>query len=111
MERTNRRAFLEPGPKKLLDQVQDAIRRRHYSPRTDESYRHWIRRYILFHNKRHPREMNVTEIEAFLTLPATGEHVAASTPNQALAALLFLYREVLLIDLDGGAQSAGLTAT
>jgi len=86
---------MENRPKKLLDQVSDAIRRKHYSPRTEESYVHWIRRYILFHNKRHPQEMGSADIEAFLTHLAVEEHMAASTQNQAFSALLFLYREVL----------------
>jgi site-specific recombinase XerD len=90
---------MEPRPKKLLEQVQETIRRKHYSPRTEESYTQWIRRFILFHGKRHPREMNVTEIEAFLNHLAMEEHVAASTQNQALSALLFLYRDVLAVDL------------
>jgi integron integrase len=89
-----------PPKKKLLDQVRDAIRLKHYSYRTEETYVQWIRRYILFHNKRHPQEMGVPEIEAFLTHLATVENVAASTQNQAFSALLFLYRQVLQIPLD-----------
>jgi len=85
-------------PKKLLDQVRDAIRLKHYSRRTEESYVHWVKRFILFHDKRHPNDMGRPEIEAFLTHLATHEHVAASTQNQALAALLFLYRNVLHCD-------------
>jgi len=81
--------------RRLLDQVRDAIRRKHYSIRTEEAYVYWIKRYIFFHNKRHPKEMGVPEIEAFLSHLAVNEHVAASTQNQALSALLFLYREVL----------------
>ena len=68
-------------PKKLLDQVRDAIRLKHYSYRTEETYVQWIRRYILFHNKRHPNEMGTPEIEAFLTHLAIDQHVAASTQN------------------------------
>lgn len=82
-------------PKKLLDQVRDAIRRKHYAYRTEETYVSWIRQFILFHNKRHPQEMGVAEIEAFLTFLAQERHVSASTQNQALSAILFLYREVL----------------
>ena len=82
-------------PKKLLDQVRDAIRRKHYAYRTEETYVSWIRQYILFHNKRHPNEMGATEIEVFLTSLAQERHVAASTQNQALSAILFLYRDVL----------------
>ena len=86
--------------KKLLDRVRDAIRVKHYSIRTEDAYVSWIKRYILFHNKRHPREMGVSDIEAFLTYLAVEQHVAASTQNQALSALLFLYREVLKKDLE-----------
>lgn len=85
---------------KLLDQVRDALRRKHYSLRTEEAYIGWVRRFIRFHNMRHPREMGSREIGAFLTWLAVEEEVAASTQNQALSALLFLYREVLQIDLD-----------
>jgi integron integrase len=90
----------EPRPKKLLDQVRDAVRLKHYSYRTEQTYVQWIRRYILFHHKRHPQEMGVPEIEAFLTHLAVQEQVAASTQNQALSALLFLYRQVLQLPLD-----------
>jgi len=82
-------------PKKLLDQVRDAIRRKHYAYRTENTYVSWIRQYILFHKKRHPQEMGAAEIEAFLTYLARERHVSASTQNQALSAILFLYREVL----------------
>lgn len=92
--------LLQPRPKKQLDQVRDAIRVKHYSYRTEVTYIQWIRRYILFHNKRYPNEMSVPEIEAFLTHLAVKEQVAASTQNQALCALLFLYREVLCQPLD-----------
>jgi hypothetical protein len=90
---------MEKRPKRLLDQVREAIRVKHYSIRTEEAYVSWIRRYILFHNRRHPREMGVSEIEAFLTHLAVEQHIAVSTQNQALSALLFLYREVLKKDL------------
>jgi len=86
-------------PKKLLDQVRQAIRERHYSIRTERAYVNWIKRYILFHHKRHPRTMGVREIKAFLTHLVVDENVAASTQDQALSALLFLYRRVLEIDL------------
>jgi integron integrase len=82
-------------PKKLLDQVRDALRVKHYAYRTEESYLQWIRRYILFHNKRHPKDMAEPEIQAFLTHLAVEANVSASTQNQALSALLFLYRYVL----------------
>ena len=80
---------------KLLDQVRQAIRTRHYSYRTEKAYVHWIKRYILFHHKRHPVEMGEAEIGQFLSALATDLRVSASTQNQALNALLFLYREVL----------------
>ena len=84
---------------RLLDVVRDRIRTRHYSVRTETAYAGWIKRFILFHNKRHPRDMGGAEVEAFLTSLAVDRNVAASTQNQALAALLFLYREVLQVDL------------
>ena len=90
-----------PRPQKLLDQVRDRIRVKHYSRRTEEAYVDWIRRYILFHHKRHPNEMGIAEIEAFLTHLAVQKNVAASTQNQALSALIFLYREVLHLELPG----------
>jgi len=86
--------------KKLLDQVRDALRLKHYSIRTEEAYVDWIKRYILFHSKRHPKDMGLAQVQAFLTHLAVEGQVAASTQNQALSALLFLYREVLKIDLD-----------
>jgi integron integrase len=90
-----------PRPKKLLDLVRDVMRLNHYSRRTEDAYIDWIRRYILFHNKRHPQDMGVKEIEAFLTHLAVQRNVAASTQNQALSALIFLYRDVLQIELPG----------
>ncbi|MDZ4877117.1 MAG: hypothetical protein CLLPBCKN_006552 [Chroococcidiopsis cubana SAG 39.79] len=90
---------METRPRKLIDQVRDILRVKHYSYRTEESYVYWIRRYILFDQKRHPREMGGAELEAFLTHLAVEENVAASTQNQALSAVLFLYREVLKQDL------------
>ena len=86
-------------PPKLLDQVRDRIRVKHYSIRTESQYVQWIKRFILFHGKRHPQEMGAVEVEAFLTHLAVEGKVSASTQNQALSALLFLYKEVLLIDL------------
>ncbi len=80
---------------RLLDRVREAIRMRHYSRRTEKTYVTWIRRYILFHGKRHPAEMGARELEHFLTWLAVEGKVAAATQNQALSALLFLYREVL----------------
>jgi site-specific recombinase XerD len=79
-------------PKTLLDQVRDSLRVKHYAYRTEESYVQWIQRYILFHNKRHPKDMAESEVQAFLTHLAVEGNVAASTQNQALSALLFLYR-------------------
>jgi integron integrase len=81
--------------KKLLDQVTEVARFRHLSLRTEEAYRNWIKRFILFHHKRHPRELDADAVRAFLTHLAVNEHVAASTQNQAFNALLFLYRQVL----------------
>ena len=86
-------------PPKLLDRVRDAIRTRHYSRRTEEAYVYWIRRYIVFHRKAHPSTMGAPEISAFLTWLAVRQHVSASTQNQALSALLFLYRRVLGIEV------------
>jgi integron integrase len=83
-----------PQPR-LLDRVREAIRTHHYSRRTEKAYVAWIRRYIFFHGKRHPAEMGAPEITRFLTSLAVDRKVAASTQNQALSALLFLYREVL----------------
>jgi integron integrase len=80
---------------KLLDQVRYAIRTKHYSIRTEEAYVQWIRRFILFHNKRHPKDMGAEEVGQFLSDLAVTRHVAASTQNQALSAILFLYQEVL----------------
>lgn len=84
---------------RLLDEVRDLIRLLHYSYRTEQSYLEWIKQYILFHQKRHPAEMGATEVSQFLTHLAVNRRVAASTQNQALAALLFLYRRVLKQDL------------
>ena len=87
-----------PTPR-LLDQVRDRLRVKHYSLRTEDTYVHWIRRFIFFHGKKHPLEMGGPQVEAFLSHLATVGRVAASTQNQALSALLFLYREVLQVDL------------
>src|SRR5438094_166750 len=80
---------------KLLDQVRDVIRRKHYSVRTEQAYIDWIKRFIIYHNKRHPAGMAEEEVAQFLTYLARHLHVAASTQNQALSAVLFLYKEVL----------------
>ena len=89
------RAGVSPGNPKLLDRVRDVIRRKHYSFRTEQTYVDWIRRFILFHGKRHPSEMAEREVTQFLTSLAREGNVAASTQNQALSALLFLYKQVL----------------
>lgn len=80
---------------KLLDQLSDALRSRHYSRRTEKAYRQWVKRFICHQGMRHPAELGETEINAFLTYLAVEQKVAASTQNQALAALLFLYRHVI----------------
>ena len=86
---------LPSGNPRLLDRVREVIRRKHYSFRTEQTYVDWIKRFILFHGKRHPTEMAETEVTQFLTYLAREGKVAASTQNQALSALLFLYKEVL----------------
>lgn len=90
---------MQAPSKKLLEQVRDALRTKHYSYRTEESYLEWIKRYIMFHGKRHPKEMGAAEVQAYITYLATERQVAASTQNQALSAILFLYRYVLQMDL------------
>jgi integron integrase len=85
---------------RLMDQARYALRAHRYSLRTEQSYLQWIKRYIFFHNKRHPREMDATHIASFLSYLAVEKHVSASTQNQALSALLFLYKKVLNIEPD-----------
>jgi len=85
--------------KKLLDLVRDKIRFKHYSISTERNYVHWIKHYIFFHNKKHPVEMGKDEIEAYLTKLATKDNVSSSTQNQAFSAILFLYKEVLQVDI------------
>lgn len=87
-------------PVKLLDQVRNVIRRKHYSLRTEEAYITWIKRFILYHHKRHPKDMGPREIENFLTHLAVERNVAASTQNQAFNAIIFLYNKVLNLELD-----------
>ena len=87
-------------PQKLLDRVREKIRVKHYSIRTEEAYTYWIKKFIYFNNKRHPSEMGELEIEAFLTHLALRENVSPSTQNQALNALVFLYRHVLEKELN-----------
>lgn len=89
------KGFSMTKKRKLLDQVRDAIRLKNYSYRTEKAYVHWVKRFILYHQKRHPEEMGRDEVEAFLTHLAVEGNVAASTQNQALSALLFLYNDVL----------------
>jgi len=84
---------------RLLEQVRQRIRAKHYSFRTEKTYLHWIRRFVLFHGRRHPRDLGGPDVERFLTFLAVDRKVAASTQNQALSALLFLYREVLEVEL------------
>jgi integron integrase len=84
---------------KLLDDVRNVMRVRHYSYQTEKTYIHWIKQYIFYHKITHPKDMSAPEVEAFLTHLAVERSVSASTQNQALAALLFLYKEVLRIDL------------
>jgi len=86
------------GSLRLLDRLRAAVRVRHYSIRTEEAYVAWVRRFILFHNKRHPLEMGAAEINQFLTHLAVEGHVSASTQNQAFSALLFLYKSVLEVE-------------
>jgi integron integrase len=87
-------------PRKLLDQLRDAIRLKHYSYSTEKTYVHWAYRFIVYHGKRHPKDMGAPEIEAFLTYLAVEQRVAASTQNQAFCALIFLYRYVLRQEID-----------
>jgi integron integrase len=96
---------MDSSPPRLLDQVRAVLRRKHYSLRTEEAYVGWVRRYVLFHHKRHPCDMGLPEVEAFLTDLAVAQQVAASTQNQALSALLFLYAEVLEQPLEGRVAS------
>ena len=98
------RAALKNSPQnteqpRLLDQVRAKMRLAHYSIRTESAYVDWIKRFIFFHNKRHPREMGAAEITSFLTELAVNGNVTASTQNKALSALLFLYRIVLEVQL------------
>ncbi len=91
---------MERPPRKLFDQVRDTVRRKHYSIRTEATYCDWIRRYILFHDKKHPKDMGAAEIERFLTYLAVDGNVAASTQNQALCYLVFLYKHVLNLEIN-----------
>lgn len=84
----------------LMDEMRRILRVHHYSLRTEHNYLQWVKRFILFHGKKHPRELGEKEITAFLSYLAVEKHVAASTQNQALSAILFLYKKVLIIELD-----------
>ena len=79
--------------------MRDAIRVKHYARNAKQAYVYWIKKYILFHNNHHPKEMGTSEVQAFLTHLALEEHISASTQNQALSALLFLYRNVLGLEI------------
>lgn len=89
----------KPTDKRLLEQVRDAIRAKHYSQRTEKTYIDWIRRFIIHHGKKHPREMGVNEVQEYIVYLATHGNVSASTQNQALSAITFLYRHVLHTEL------------
>lgn len=91
----NQSVAVQSARPRLLEQLRDTLRRRHYSYRTEQAYVQWVRRFIYYHKKRHPEQMGAEEVAAFLTHLARGRSVAASTQNQALAALLFLYGDVL----------------
>lgn len=95
-DHSGRPAAADPPRPRLLQQVRDAVRRKHFSPRTEETYVHWIKRFIYFHGRRHPAGLGEAEVTAFLNHLARDRKVAAATQNQALSALLFLYREVLV---------------
>jgi len=95
----NSRVSPDSGQKRLIDRLRGAIRSRGYSRRTEKTYWYWIRYFIHFHGKRHPAEMGAAEVTAFLSWLATERNVAAATQNQALSALLFLYKHVLGQDL------------
>jgi hypothetical protein len=95
------------GSPRLLDRVRHEIRRRHYSRRTEKAYVCWIRRYVIFHGKRHPNDLGAAEVTSYLSHLAVAEQVSASTQNQAFSALLFLYRSVLGRELSGLGQHPG----
>ena len=91
-----KKAFSKP---RLLDQVRDVIRCKHYSIRTEQTYLEWIKRFIYFNNRKHPKDLGTTHISAFLTHLAVQRKVAGSTQNQALCALVFLYKEIIKKDI------------
>jgi hypothetical protein len=88
-------------PLKLFDRIREVIRVKHYSLSTEKTYICWIKRYMLFHKMRHPREMNTRDIESFLSDLAINRNVSSSTQKQAFNAVFFLYRDVLGVDLEG----------
>jgi hypothetical protein len=92
----------------LLTVLHDRIVAKHDSVRTEEAYAQWVRRYVRFHGRRHPRELGEVHVRDFLTHLARDERVSTSTQNQALAALLFLYREVLELPISGAMQGCGV---
>lgn len=98
MDKTTRKFV--PKSARLMDQVREVLRFHHYAYNTEKSYISWILKYIRFHNKKHPKDMGKQEIEAFLSHLAINRNVSASTQNQAFNALLFLYREVLNLDME-----------
>lgn len=100
-----------PSQPKLLDQVRNVLRRRHYSYKTEKSYIHWIKHFVAFHQMKSPREMGAPEVEAFLTHLAVVQKVAPSTQNQALSALVFLYREVYQWDTNWNLDAERATPT
>jgi integron integrase len=97
--RESRHVISEPNPPKLLDRMRTMLRTKHYSIRTEDAYLQWAKRYILFHGKRHPSSLGAAEINEFLSHLAVERNVSASTQNQALCAILFLYRNVLADDV------------
>ena len=97
----NQELYQTGKPRKLLDQVRDVMRLKHYAYRTELTYSSWIKRIILFHDKKHPREMGALELEAFLTWLAVDKKIYKSTQDQAFNALVFLYRDVLKRPLEG----------
>ena len=89
----------DKGGKRLIERLREEIRTRHYSRRTEQAYWYWIRYFVFFHGKRHPAEMGAAEVSEFLSWLAVERQVAAATQNQALSALLFLYRNMLGVEL------------
>jgi len=93
--KVNEKSTFRPSAPRLMDQVREVLRYHHYGKRTEEAYVRWIRGFIYFHNKQHPKDMGKADIEAYLSYLAVEQNVAASTQNQAFSALLFLYKQVL----------------